>query len=76
MIRLPAAWLTELEDQFELFTDPDARAAALSAMAMAAHQRREVDDGELCEMLELAEAARLWGLLEHEEASRLWIFER
>ena len=69
MSRLPRAWLDELNDQFALATDPDNRAAVLAEMAMAAHRRGEVDAGQLCEMLEFAEAARLWALVEDEEAS-------
>lgn len=65
---LPRAWLDELNDQFALATDPDGRAAVLCAMAMAAHRRREVDADQLCEMLEFAEAARVWALLEHEQS--------
>lgn len=66
MTDLPRAWLDELHDQFALVSDPDGRAAVLSEMAKAAHRRREVGEGELVDMLELAEAARLWALVEHE----------
>lgn len=66
MTDLPRAWLDELNDQFALVCDPDGRAAVLSEMAKAAHRRREVCEGELIDMLELAEAARLWALVEHE----------
>ncbi|WP_367237177.1 hypothetical protein VXM67_16710 [Pseudomonas sp. Rh2] len=64
---LPPAWLAELNDQGSLVTDPDGRAAVLCEMAFAAHRRREVNDVELSEMLEFAEAARLWAI-EHEGA--------
>jgi hypothetical protein len=74
-IRLPRAWLDELNDQEALVTDPDGRAAVLCEMAYAAHRRHEVDGGELCEMLEFAEAAREWALLEHEEAFHIGLFE-
>ncbi|WP_110970889.1 hypothetical protein [Pseudomonas huaxiensis] len=62
MTELPAVWVAELRDMFELIADPDGRAAALSEMAVAARRRQEVGDGQLCEMLELAEAGRLWAL--------------
>lgn len=62
---LPLAWLAELNDQSALATDPDGRAAVLCEMAFSARRRNQVDEGELAEMLELAEAARLWAL-EHE----------
>lgn len=66
MTDLPRAWLDELRDQCALVSDPDGRAAVLSEMAMAAHRRREVGDGQLVDMLEFVEAARLWALVEHE----------
>lgn len=63
---LPQAWVAELDDQVALVEDPDGRAAVLSEMAYAAHRRREIDEGDLVDMLELAEAARLWALQEQE----------
>lgn len=62
---LPQAWVAELNDQVALVEDPDGRAAVLSEMAYAARRRDEIDEGGLVDMLELAEAARLWAL-EHE----------
>ncbi|MDD2108945.1 hypothetical protein [Pseudomonas asiatica] len=59
---LPQAWLAELGDHVALVADPDGRAAVLSEMAYAAHRRGEVDDGDLVDMLELAEAGRVWAL--------------
>ncbi|KYC26085.1 hypothetical protein WM94_04445 [Pseudomonas sp. ABFPK] len=59
---LPQAWLDELNDQFALITDPEGRAAVLDEMAYAARRRREVDDGDLVDMLEIVESARLWAL--------------
>lgn len=75
MSGIPRAWLAELDDRFAFVTDPDGRAAVLSEMAFAARRRREVDDVCLCDMLELAEAARVWALLEHEEAWHIGLFE-
>jgi hypothetical protein len=66
MAGLPQAWVAELDDQVALLEDPDGRAAVLSEMAYAARRRREVDDGDLVDMLELAEAARLWAVDESE----------
>ncbi|WP_256676022.1 hypothetical protein [Pseudomonas sp. Kh13] len=65
---LPQAWVSELDDQVALLEDPDGRAAVLSEMAYAARRRREVDDGDLVDMLEIVESARLWA---HEESSWL-----
>ncbi|APO81669.1 hypothetical protein [Pseudomonas putida] len=59
---LPQAWLVELNDQAALVADPDGRAAVLDEMAYAARRRREVDDGDLVDMLEIVETARLWAL--------------
>jgi len=74
MAGLPQAWVAELDDQTALVTDPDGRAAVLSEMAYAARRRRDIDDDTLVDMLELAEAARLWALMEHEEAWALGLF--
>ncbi|MEZ1437662.1 hypothetical protein QVM41_15410 [Pseudomonas shirazica] len=59
---LPQAWLAELNDQAALVADPDGRAAVLDEMAYAARRRREVNDGDLVDMLEIVESARLWAL--------------
>ncbi|WP_256805045.1 hypothetical protein [Pseudomonas putida] len=59
---LPQAWVAELDDQVALLEDPDGRAAVLSEMAYAARRRLEVDDGDLVDMLEIVESARLWAL--------------
>ncbi|ANY87638.1 hypothetical protein [Pseudomonas putida] len=59
---LPEAWLAELNDQAALVADPDGRAAVLDEMAYAARRRLEVDDGDLVDMLEIVESARLWAL--------------
>lgn len=58
---LPQAWLAELNDQVALVADPDGRAAVLDEMAYAA-RCREVNDGDLVDMLEIVESARLWAL--------------
>lgn len=59
---LPQAWLAEMNDQAAMVADPDGRAAVLDEMAYAARRRREVDDGDLVDMLEIVESARLWAL--------------
>lgn len=64
MVGLPQAWVAELDDQTALIEDPDGRAAVPSEMAYVAHRRRDIDEGDLVDMLELAEAARLWALTE------------
>ena len=71
---LPKGWLVELGDQAALITDPDGRAAVLSEMAYAAHRRRDINDNDLVDMLELAEAGRMWALMEHEEAWAIGLF--
>lgn len=74
MSGLPQTGLAELGDYVALVTDPDGRAAVLSEMAYAAHRRRDVDDNDLVDMLELAEAGRMWALMEHEEAWAIGLF--
>jgi len=74
MAGIPQAWLDELNDQFSLVTDPDGRAAVLNEMAYAAHRRREVSAEDLIDMLELSEAARVWGLMELDEAYHIGLF--
>jgi hypothetical protein len=49
--------------------DPDGRAAVLAELAVFAHRRGDVDADQLADMLEFAEAARLWALIEHEYAA-------
>ena len=68
-LNLPMAWLAELEDQPALVADPDGRAMVLSDQAMAAYRRGDVDADQLCDMLDYAEAARLWALAEHEDVA-------
>jgi hypothetical protein len=63
MLSLPAAWLAELNDQPALVADPDGRAGVLAELAISAHRRGDVDAGQL------AEAARLWALIEDEVAA-------
>ncbi|WP_435652697.1 hypothetical protein ACSC9T_15185 [Pseudomonas putida] len=64
MAGIPQAWVAELDDQTALLTDPDGRAAVLSEIAYAAHRRQEVDEGDLVDMLEIVESARLWALID------------
>lgn len=64
MAGIPQAWVAELDDQTALLTDPDGRAAVLSEMAYAARRRQEVDEGDLVDMLEIVESARLWALID------------
>lgn len=75
MAGIPQAWVDELNDRFALVTDPEGRASVLDEMAYAAHRRGEVSEENLVDMLEFAESARAWALLEHEEAWHLGLFE-
>ncbi|WP_430624179.1 hypothetical protein [Pseudomonas entomophila] len=63
---IPQPWMDELNDQVALNADPDGRAEVMVEMAMAARRRQDVDAVALAEMLELAEAARLWAHAERE----------
>ena len=56
-----ADWNAASKQQFDLVTDPDGQWRKLVALAMLAHERRQVSSDELSEMLEFGDAARLWG---------------
>jgi len=68
-LSLPTAWLAELNDQPALIADPDSRAGVLAEFAISTHRRVDVDAGQVADMLEFAEAARLWTLIEDGEAA-------
>lgn len=57
MSQLPYEWVAALDNQFDLATDPEAHSAKLVRMAFECRRRREVDDLQLSEMLEMADAA-------------------
>ena len=69
-----AEWQAASKQQFDLVTDPEGHWRKLVALAMLAYERRQVRSDELSEMLELADAARLWGLVELEEADGAGLF--
>ena len=69
-----AEWRAASKQHFDLVTDPEAHWRKLVDLAMFAYERRQVHSDELSEMLELADAARLWGLVEWEEADGVGLF--
>ena len=69
-----AEWQAASKQQFDLVTDPEGHWRKLVDLAMLAYERHQVCNAELSEMLELADAARLWGLVEWEEADRAGLF--
>ena len=69
-----AEWQAASKRHFDLVTDPELHWRKLVDLAMLAHERCQVRSDELSEMLELAEAARLWGLVEWEEAEGVGLF--
>ncbi|MDM9601318.1 MULTISPECIES: hypothetical protein [Pseudomonas] len=74
MSQLPREWVAALDNQCDLATDPEKHAAKLVSMAFECWRRREVDDLQLSDMLEMAEAARWFGLSEHEEMYAIGLF--
>lgn len=66
-----AEWQALIKQRFDLVTDPEGHWRKLVDLAMLAHKRRQVCSGELSEMLELSDAAKLWGLIEWEEAEAI-----
>lgn len=69
-----ADWHAAINQRFDLITDPELQWRKLVGLAMLAHGRRQVDSGELSEMLEQSDAARLWALSELEEAGASGLF--
>ena len=64
-------WQAAIKQHFDLVTDPEGHWRKLVTLALLAHERRQVCSGELSEMLELSDAAKLWGLVEWEEAEAI-----
>lgn len=75
MSTLPREWVTALDNICDLATDPEAHAAKLVSMAFECRRRGQVDDLQLSDMLEMAEAARWFGLSEHEEMYACGLFK-
>ena len=69
-----ADWQAASKQHFDLVTDPEGHWRKLVDLAILANERRQVRSDELSEMLELADAARLWGLVEWEEADGAGLF--
>jgi hypothetical protein len=70
-----ADWRMAIKCRDDLVTDPEAHRRKLVELAMLARRRNQVSAEELNEMLELSDAAKLWGLLEWEEAELIGIFD-
>lgn len=75
MSQLPREWVAAIDNVCDLATDPEAHAAKLVRMAFECRRRRQVDDLQLSEMLEMADAARWFGLSEHEEMYACGLFK-
>ncbi|WP_313395654.1 hypothetical protein [Pseudomonas sp.] len=72
---LPCEWVAALDNICDLATDPEKHAAKLVQMAFDCRRRGQVDDLQLSDMLEMAEAARWFGLSEHEEMYACGLFK-
>ncbi|ODB39621.1 hypothetical protein A9L43_16085 [Pseudomonas mosselii] len=72
---LPREWVAALDNVCDLVTDPEAHAAKLVKMAFEYRRRGLVCDFQLSDMLEFADAARLYGLAEHEDWYAVGIFK-
>ncbi|ASN67961.1 hypothetical protein 3S4_38 [uncultured Caudovirales phage] len=75
MSSLPREWVAALDNIFDLATDPEKHAAKLVSMALECRRRRQVGEMQLSEMLEMADAARLFGLNDHEEMYEMGLFK-
>ena len=69
-----ADWHAVSKQHFVSVTDPVGYWRKLVDLTMPAYERRQVRSDELSEMFELADAARLWGLVEWEEADGVGLF--
>lgn len=69
-----AEWQAGIKQPCDFVADPEGYRLKLAALAMLAHRQRQVDMGELNEMLELTDAGKEWALLEWEEAYRIGLF--
>lgn len=59
-----AEWQAASKQQFDLVTVPETHWRKFVDLAMLAYERLQVRNDELSKMLQLADAARLWGLVE------------
>jgi hypothetical protein len=71
----PEEWIREFKDEQALITDPAGRCMALSNMAFALRRRNEIDDDQLSDMLELADAGKEWALSEIEDGHWIGLFD-
>ncbi|CAM3893376.1 hypothetical protein CCOS865_02242 [Pseudomonas reidholzensis] len=71
----PKDWNDALNDQTPLIDDPDARVVVLRQLAYDMCRRGVVSYDDMSDMLELADAAREWAMMEREEAWFLGIFQ-
>ena len=68
-------WQAAIKQHFDLVTNPEGHWRKLVGLALLAHARHEVGSAELSEMLELADAAKLWALIEWEEAEAIGLLK-
>lgn len=59
-VKTLADWNTMADDRNALLSNPDGHTKTLTAMAYAAYREKQITDDDLCEMLELVDAAYEW----------------
>ncbi|MBI6849017.1 hypothetical protein YA0010_18340 [Pseudomonas syringae] len=63
-----------IEDRGAFLADPDQHRAKVIALSHSAHAAGQMDDDQLCDALEVIDAARIWAQVETAEAERIGLF--
>ena len=68
-------WRKGIGDRMGFLAEPDAHRAKMLGLAYAALRRRMIDLGELSDMLEWLDCAKIWAEVEMAEAEWLGLFD-
>ena len=69
-----AEWRKGIEDRGSFLAEPDQHREKMIRLAHAAHRSRQIDAGDLCDMLEIIDCALVWAAVEISEAERIGLF--
>lgn len=68
-------WKKGLRDQMSFLAEPDSHRAKMLDLAYAALNRRLIDRGELSDMLEWLDCAKIWAEVEMADAEEIGLFD-
>ncbi len=68
-------WEKGIADRMSFLAEPDQHRAKMLALAHAALNRRLIDRGELSDMLELLDCAKIWAEVEMADAEAIGLFD-